>query len=344
MKKITWFFLFVLMLVNASSLMGQNFYELTQEKAVDFKGRVLLVSLLEENPKEVKKLRKDPERLKFYQNQIQGFNQAFKQAVSTHWTFNTQIEYLPESQVKAMVKENRDKYCRIGFGYEPSYFTEDDKKSGWSKEGDAFKYDSSIRYTGCATRVSSISIGTKYDWFEVYLPNEAISYGDLVYGVQQMQGTLKYVHLSKSHLSSQYLSEESAKNAALLGKLTLLIDNREADPALSETLLKKLYPYPVRLVEYQTIEKAILEQSPEYAVLHLVPTITHYNEQGVTHSTNAFIIATAQDGRVCMIDFPGLVKKGPKHPDPDYTYTWSPRLKKNNAERIAAYFSRTHTN
>ncbi len=328
-----------ILLFPGSALFGQVFPGLTHKKALDFQSRVLLVVLDEDHSG--KKLQKNPARLKYFRDQIDGRNQALRQAVAAHWTFNQEIEFLPASEADAKCKKDKKKYCRVQYPYYHTYSSQEDQpKGGWHKDGDSLKYDTSIRYTDHANSQNAIHFALDNELWQVSVPNDAVSRGDVTYAVQQMQRVLQFVAEGEDRKGSEFYAYEYRRNQHILPKKTLLIDKREVDPTLSETIVGKLYPFRVKLVDYREIEQAILGQDPDVAVLQILTLPTHPIQNGYLYA-NAIVITTAKDGKVCLLDLPGVDPKKLVKEDKNFTFVWSPRVKKSIIERISAHFPGT---
>lgn len=274
MKKITLFiiFAFTFNFVNAQFSLTSN------KEANKIKNSKLFVVLEEEDPKTISKLKKKKKtkELKHYKAQIEGRNKALKNAVENYWIFSEDIEYVNASKVKQLVKEDKSKNVYLQYGkfieYEKISTNSglDGKPAGWNRDaGGTMTYNKSTKYTELANEITSIEIGDPKAMIKVYLPNVYPSEADVAYGMQVMQFILNYLIASTDHKIPK-LEKHIKSNAPELKNLTLLIDKNELHDKLTEKEIKEVYPYAFKLVDGETIDKAILDKDPKYAVVQIV--------------------------------------------------------------------------
>jgi hypothetical protein len=83
-----------------------------QPWAKELKNRILVVDLLEENPKEVKKFqKKDLNELKEYRLEIKEHNEKMKELIPKYWPFDNKIVFMKSSEIEALVKNGDERYA-----------------------------------------------------------------------------------------------------------------------------------------------------------------------------------------------------------------------------------------
>jgi hypothetical protein len=119
------------------------------------------------------------------------------------------------------------------------------------------------------------------------MPNVYPTEGDLALGLQMMQNFLQARLDGKKR---NEILDEAKENKSLLESKTLLIDRQDIKGGLSQAQIKSAYPYPFKIVDYQTIEKAILDRDKNFAVVQIIPLRT-----GVP--AFAHVVMSTEDGK-----------------------------------------------
>lgn len=269
----------------------------SQKDAALIKESKLLVVLEEPDPKTLKKLAKNGQsEVDNYKLQIEGRNKALGEAAEGYWSFSSEVKVLKESEVYDFLDGN-DGYVTLQYGEYLDYyrmtspFTNTGKMAGWTRDSQTGlpTYLAPTRYSVLANEITTLEILDKKSLIKVYLPNLSPSKTDVVYGLKEIQYILTY--LSEGNKFIGILKQIKANNAEL-DKVTLLIDKDDVDEDLTEDLIKEIYPHPFMISDYETIEKAILEENPQYAYVTIVSV------PGGKGNVNAHTILGAKDGKI----------------------------------------------
>ncbi|MFA5419146.1 MAG: hypothetical protein WC341_11875 [Bacteroidales bacterium] len=277
----------------------------SQSEANQIKNATLIVAFEEPNAKTVAKLeKKDKKKLKHYLSQIEGRNFALSNAVENYWNFTANMEYMTESEAFQLMKSNKDKYVILKFGKFLDYervktgLGANGKPAGWTQDNSGIlTYNTSTHRSELANTITTIEIGDPKSLIKVYLPNLYPSAADAVYGIQELQYILNYLIADPDHKIPKIM-RHIRDNAGALKDLTLLVDKDMVDEKLSLTEIEEIYPYPFKLVDYEEIEKAILEKDPRYAYVTIVQT------PGGKGNVSTQTIMTAATGELLCFNTP----------------------------------------
>ncbi|MBC7451824.1 MAG: hypothetical protein H7259_10080 [Cytophagales bacterium] len=289
------FFIQLLFSIHSILFAQERYINTTTADALSIQSRILLVGLEEETQEYLALYKNDADNLARYKNFIAGKNLILKRAITDRWKYNTQIQYLPLSEAKKLMKEQKDIYALLQYAGEwgedafiidaqPEYRN---SITGWKRKGDSLVYNVNSRYAMSNQVVSSLLITLPKKVIEVMFPNMYPSEGDLLYAVERMQYSLKYVSNPGASINSmlQHLCDVAPE----LKQKTLLIDMNTIMPGTTQAEMAKAYPFPFKAVQYNMIEKALIEKDEQYAVL------TVYNE---SQSSGVHVISNAADGKV----------------------------------------------
>lgn len=263
--------------------------------ALAIQNRILLIGLAEANPDDLLLFQDQPKNIEGYYVSIEGKNQALKNAVAGCWKFSNTIQYLPLKQAQKLMKTEKDKYALLHFedsGISGNWMYSDNKMERpapftWKKKDGALIYDNEFRRYIENLTISSLVIDLPKKAIEIQLPIGYPSEGDVINALQEIQYTLNYV-LVPEHTVNQF-HKETYERAQLLKTKTLLIDSRDLSNKLKKVDLSTLYPYAVRVVPYDVIEKALREKNGDYAIV----TIARFDPSNSIHT-----ITDAADGNL----------------------------------------------
>lgn len=296
MKQVIQKSLFILLSLITSNLIAQERYINTSYgDAVSIQKRILLVGLEEEKQDALTLYQNEPEDLARYKNFVAGKNLVLKKSITNLWTFSSEIQYLPITEAKKLMKEQKEKYALIHYAdsWSEDYFIFDERPearnaiTGWKKKNDSLFYNVSCRYVMNNMVVTNLMITLPKKAIEVLLPNLYPSEGDLIYAIQRMQYMLRYVLVPGQ--SMNHMFQHIPDHSGILKEKILLIDINTFLPGIKKEEMLAAYKYPFLAVQYQVIEKALKEKDPRYAVL------TIYKET----ATNAVhVISDAADGTI----------------------------------------------
>lgn len=244
------------------------------------KSRQVIIQLEEEDPKVIKKLSKDAGAVEKYKAELARINEALKTEVLKRWTFSANPITKTASEVKALEDQKSKEYAVVAFN--------------WYQADHNMKTLSMKRYTNDNPKVIPCLFVAKIEEFDLRqavifqnLPNFLPTTGDLVLGVQMVQNLMTARLEGKKRKD---VIDEVKENSAVLKTKTLLIDKLDLAKGLTPALIKKNYAYAFEVVDYSTIEKAILEGDKRYAYVQILPLTA-----GVV--ANAHVIIEAENGK-----------------------------------------------
>ncbi|MBC7425892.1 MAG: hypothetical protein H7321_05095 [Bacteroidia bacterium] len=263
--------------------------------ALAIQNRILLVGLAEANPDDLLLFQDQPKNIEGYYVSIEGKNQALKNAVTDCWKFSNNIQYLPLKQAQKLMKTEKDKYALLHFedsGISGNWMYSDNKIERpapftWKKKDGTLIYDNEARSAIENLTIGSLVIDLPKKAIEIPLPIAYPSEGDLINAIQEMQFTLNYLLVPERSINQFH--KETYQRADRLKTKILLIDSRDLSYKLKKVNLSTLYPYAVRVVPYDVIEKALKEKDNHYAIV----TIARYDPSNSIHT-----ITDAADGNV----------------------------------------------
>lgn len=310
------FIIGLLILVNHGNA---QFSITTKKEAHKVKNTILLVSLSEESPKTVEKFSQNPEELENYRSQIAGRNHALKNAVEKYWWFSNKVEYVIESKARKMLKAQKGKYVLIGFGQYLDYeklntgIGRDGNPAGWSHNvkvqdkmpGAAsftpkdlgMTYNKSTKYSSLANEITTLEITDPGNIIKAYLPNVFPSESDAVYGIQQLQYILNYL-VDNEENSILKLPGQVKKNASELKRKTLIIDKEDLDAKLTEAEIKEAYPYPIKIVSQDEIDRAIFEKDSNVVYVQITDAPVGKGKVSAHYLSNPF------NGKIYCVELP----------------------------------------
>jgi thioredoxin-related protein len=106
--------LLTLLLVFIYFTASAQYSNTSHKEAVEVKAKTLLIALDEQNFAMVNKLKKEPEKLKAYQDFIAGKNEAMKNTVQKIWTFS-KYEFKPAKEATRLVASKKTAYVLLKF-------------------------------------------------------------------------------------------------------------------------------------------------------------------------------------------------------------------------------------
>jgi len=247
-----------------------------------FKSRPLLVVLETENS----------EYSKF-------FNKTIKEIFKKYWTLNDSLMFMEKGVYKTKRHQGQEGWAIAEFSEDAFYKRE---LNGWNSNTHFHRYKL-WHWQACAMMFSLIENHEKIINFihRETLPNMFPSKGDLIYSLQMTES------LFKRKLNGQSREERENQlesNKQLLKGKVLLIDSVELHNKVTLEKARQLYPYPIELVDYKKIEKAIVEGDAKYAYIQIVPItyplfeVINPEQVFVTNYDYGHRIVNAKDGRV----------------------------------------------
>lgn len=244
----------------------------SHEDAIAVKNRILLVALPEEDKYLVSEKQSQTEYLRLYRNDMEGQRKAFQACVLKYWKFNDSIVVLPFKEAKSVMKKNPGKYAMLRYdakAQDQIYMKTNDSIPivAWSQTAGNYHYDNAARYDFRMLTVTSLVIELPKRVMQVFLPKLSPSTGDFIYAIRQMDYVLNNVSKAEGRtLKTVY--KEMPQLVPELKTKTLLLDINEMntkDGLRNIELVKKHYPYPVQLVNYNELETVLKSGDTRYA-------------------------------------------------------------------------------
>lgn len=285
------FLYFSIVFISCSSAQAQ-YISTSSESAFEIKNRILLVGLEEENPDVLNQYEGQPKNIEGYLISLEGKNLVLKSAIARCWAFSQNIQYMPLTQAKKLMKAEKDKYALLHFedsGITGNWMYMDNKTErmapfAWKKKDDALTYDKEARRAIENLTINSLVIDLPKKAIEINLPTIYPSEGDLINAIQQIQYTLNYL-LVPGQTINQFYREASQRSIALKTKI-LLIDSRDLSYKLTKTDVPALYPFSFEVVPHDVIEKAWQEKDSRYAIVNVARFDPSNSIYSVTDASN----------------------------------------------------------
>jgi hypothetical protein len=263
------------------------------------------------------KLKKNPADVDTYKKEIQEFNDRLTEAVKKWWKFTEKYEFHTMLEINKIAKGKTAKGYLV---YQ--YLMQTDKpKTGAPTAASQnvsatlpFKKLSTPENFGCfEVRTAENLAPGKLPLAVVPLTFQAPSLAEAASAIQIVQYDL-YNHMEG--LNETDIKKNLVANAKNLLSKTLLIDKYDiAENEFTDSKIKKLYPYDYQIDEPDTLTAKIMEASPDYAYVKIVPTeegrLMHY-------------VISCEDGTVCN----------------SYLGKWDEKMRRKeriNAEALKAY-------
>ncbi len=305
MKRILLLIIVCIVGINTSKA---QLYPITSHKdALKVKGRTLLVTLYEENANTLKKLKGNANAIANYQEDIQAQNEMVISTFKNYWNYTTAIEYKPYTEAKALLKANKEKYVLLNI-YENTTYTIV-RRTSYSPEAGKLSYQLPngmyrIKDREFSDRQTYIFLEDSNGGTIMYtnIPHLDPEPSDLVYSIQQMQYILRYLEASESNKISKLKHDEMEKNAPELKTKTLFLCKEFLDEDLTEQEIKKVYPYPFKVVTQEELDKAIVEKTPGVAFVQLASV------PGGENRASSHTIQDAETGKMYYLNAPNPIK------------------------------------
>jgi hypothetical protein len=277
-------FFVIVMLFLFSHEVKSQYVNCGWDNAMALKNKTILVGLEEVQQSTIAYFKNDTNYLHQYRSEIEGLNEALKKVVKTHWTYSQNPEFMPLSEARKLLKENKGKYAIVHFEekendvtYTPSRKLNGDHPIvGWSKHQEKWEYNYNLRDRVKSIVVNKLVLDAPKTIIEVYLPKRIASLGDLAFGIQHMQYLLNSLS-KKNPTTEKILFDRAIQTRASLARKTLMIDRKET--RLGFTEIQNFYSYKIKMVNYQEIENAVLLKDTSVAFI----TLSKFDETNSAH-------------------------------------------------------------
>lgn len=192
---------------------------------------------------------------------IDSSNASLKFAMQNYWTFSEVVEFMPISEAKDFIKENKESHSYVAIELGISKSTK--KAENDNIRGNAYRYVSYSERIGIYA--PSLISSTFLPHYEGPLTKAAA-----VFAVIQMQKVLELLY--QEEFTSMMGSRSYVKNnGQKIKSKTLLIPKEYISDDLTTEEIREAYPFDLEICDLQKIEKAILDRDAKYAVMYHVP-------------------------------------------------------------------------
>lgn len=250
-----------------------------QPWAKNIENRILIVKLKDENPKKIKKLRKEGKlAIENYRNSISEQNDKLKELIPKYWPFNNKIEFRKTSEVKDIVENKDMRYLILDYRYTDEirqsatvyhlisvyallvYYPEYAKKLTKS-----YLLDDNGNGTSRLKRGQYI--------FKVSFPQPFLNDRDLKFAFYQFK---EFIERAKTEGWTKKINRFGFKiayvkpeNAKLLKEKTLLIPKELV--SVDENIIKDEYKYSYKIVPIAQIDSLLNNDiNNEYAYYNII--------------------------------------------------------------------------
>ncbi|ESU24652.1 hypothetical protein FEDK69T_05750 [Flavobacterium enshiense DK69] len=230
----------------------------------DLKKRTLIVEVLEEDPKVLKKLDKPKkaEELKEYQSFIKEFNEDFRIYAPKYWTLNSNIEYKTTTEIDALQKSKNKSYAVLRF-----ILLNDNGTHGLKTNLNV----PALAYTRIENNRRSADS-------KIYLPYRALSKGkslleaDYKYALETLQANINWIIKNDKTLHfDKYAEKMAEENCSKLKGKTILVPDYVLKDGRSKEQAIKNYGGDLKFVSDEEINNAFVTKAKNTAVLFVAP-------------------------------------------------------------------------
>ena len=258
---------FILLIILFSSLSSNSqissYFHGDYKDFNDLKTRNLIVELLEEDPKVLKKLDKPKklEELKEYKREIKLYNEEIVIYAKKYWTLNSIVEFKKQSEVKALEKADNKSFAIL----------RNLRLNDIDIDFRSRLYINAIVYT----RIESNN--NKPD-SKVYFPVNSLkeaklfNESDYKFCFDILQGNLNHIISNKKNISSEdYVKQLLVVNKEIFKTKTLLVRETTIHEKVTKEDCAKEYSGKVNFVSEDEINTAIINKDKVKLVLITVP-------------------------------------------------------------------------
>ncbi|MDO7877410.1 hypothetical protein Q5H93_21900 [Hymenobacter sp. ASUV-10] len=247
-----WKLLLVLLansLLRPSISPAQSTPAMYKEVLAALESQPLVVLLRDESPQELQKLAKRPTDLAQYKASVALYNSQVQQLIPKIWTLSPAIEFKSEEELEAF-KKNKQQATLVLMYTQQRLGSLDNMNHTWGGTYSDTKW--LLALMGGRRAVWSLS---------TVMPPRSVAAYDIVSGLRNLQLKVKAARATPP-LDERAERQEYSQR---LRTKTLLIDQTGLPEGLTESELRKIYPYPFQLVTVPEIETAVLAADPHYA-------------------------------------------------------------------------------
>jgi hypothetical protein len=274
------------------------------------KSKILLVETQEEVTRTLMDLRPTPDLQQRYKDGVAHFNQLIQAVVDKNYKFGKKIEYMSAPKVAALIRDGKaGKYAILHYTVQNSKIDPMDIGPVYGSE-----YTDSVRNYSKSKGYGIISIQLVNtdkkveDIYSVALPVAYPSGADMVFAIQ----TIQYVFGKVMKVTDYQVKDfraEMEKNNKQLKRRTLLIAKSQVSSKTTIEDLKEEYYHPIEIVDYKTIDDAVMNNDSNYAYVQVLPIKASPTMSGKINVVLRDLVIDAKDGKIMATMKPGRMNR-----------------------------------
>ena len=288
MKKVT-LTSFLLCMLFCSALSAQFVVEnISPTEAQLIRDRKLIVLLVEPNPTDTAIFYKKGETTELVKLKqlCSNFNQALKKVIATRWTLHQTVEFITPENYKNNYAKNGKEYIvmRFSSGANSQYI---DFNTGYNKVEKKLAAYKNLFITPQTPSYLGFSKGENWMGNFIYefpLPESTPGYFSVVAAVGLNDFFLRSILQKDEKLSRREIEDIIIAKSPNLASKTLLVGNDWKPEEFDLEAMKKIYPYPIKMVNETELSEAIDSKAPDLA-WHLVLPIVEYDKSSISTHT-----------------------------------------------------------
>lgn len=298
MKKILLLAFGFVSLASSAQITSKFYGEVKELK--ELQSRTLIVEVLEEDPKTLKKLDKPKKQkeLNDYKLFIKQFNEEFKIYAAKYWKLNTKIEFKTQTEVLALNKAKDKSFAVLKY-----YNLKDNNSFGL----DTKMTVAALVYTRCETSInqpdSKIYLPIRKDLTEKFLLE-----ADYKYTLETLQSNINWIVANNKVIDfDKYADKMSDENCSKLKGKTLLVGNDMMMKGRTQSEAKANYGGDLKFVSDADINTAVVNKTKNTAVLYSIP-YGILKSVGVIQIANIVffkVITDCETGEILWLHMPG---------------------------------------
>jgi hypothetical protein len=284
----------------SSAQISSKFYGEPKELK-ELQSRTLIVEILEENPKVLKKLDKPKKQkeLSDYKLFIKQFNEEFKVYATKYWKLNSKIEFKTETEILALNKAKNKSFAVLRY-----YNLQDNNSFGL----DTKMTVAALVYTRCETSINQPDS-------KIYLPirkdlnDKFLLEADYKYALETLQSNINYIVATNKVIDfDKYADKMSDQNCSKLKGKTLLVGNDMMMKGRTQSEAKSNYGGDLKFVSEADLNSAVVNKTKNTAVLYSIPYGIIKSGLVVVQLSNFVfckVIVDCETGEILWLHMPG---------------------------------------
>jgi hypothetical protein len=288
----------------SSAQISPKFYGEVKELK-ELQSRTLIVEILEEDPKTIKKLDKPKKQkeLSDYKLFIKQFNEEFKIYAAKYWKLNTKIEFKTQTEVLALNKAKDKSFAVLRY-----YNLKDNNSYGL----DTKMTVGALVYTRSEASIiqpdSKIYLPIRPDLNEKFLLE-----ADYKYALETLQANVKWIVSNDKVLNfDKYADKMSDDNCSKLKGKTLLVGNDMMMKNRTQAEAKTNFNGDLKFVSETELNDAVVNKTKNTAVLYSIPYGILKAGSVIQLANIVFfkIIVDCETGEILWLHMPGGMSYG----------------------------------